>query len=189
MRPRGDGRHVARKLQFRADTQPPIREDSPMSTPLATAAADRPLARPAFEDALDLVFVDGLVVDTVIGIDPNELHLPQPLAIDVCAGVPRARACATDRIADTIDYGALRARLVRLAAEHRVQLLEALAEQVAHIALFEFGAHWVRVRVAKPRKFADTAAVGVMIERRRDVPPERPTLTLIGAGLVPGSLT
>ena len=159
-----------------------------MSIPLATSAADRPLARPGSEDALDLVFVDGLVVDTVIGIDANELHLPQPLAIDVCAGVPRARACATDRIGDTIDYGALRARLLRLAAEHRVQLLEALAEQVAHIALFEFGAHWVRVRIAKPRKFADTAAVGVMIERRREPAPERPALTLIGAGLVPGSL-
>ena len=158
-----------------------------MSTPLATTAADRPLARAAAEDALDLVFIDGLAVETVIGIDASELHEPQPIALDVCAGVPRARACDTDHIGDTIDYGALRGRIVHLAAEHRVQLLEAFAEQVAQIALFEFGAHWVRVRVAKPRKFADTAAVGVMIERRREVLPERPTLTLIGAGLVPGS--
>ena len=157
-----------------------------MSTPLATAAADRPLTRAA-EDALDLVFIDGLVVETVIGIDASELHAPQPIELDVCAGVPRARACETDHIGDTIDYGALRGRIVRLAAEHGVQLLEAFAEQVAQIALFEFGAHWVRVRVAKPRKFADTAAVGVMIERRREAPAERPTLTLIGAGLVPGS--
>jgi len=158
-----------------------------MSTPLATAAADRPLTRAATEDALDLVFIDGLVVETVIGIDASELHAPQPIALDVCAGVPRARACDSDHIGDTIDYGALRGRIVRLAAEHRVQLLEAFAEQVAQIALHEFGAHWVRVRVAKPRKFADTAAVGVMIERRRETPTERPTLTLIGAGLVPGS--
>ena len=162
-----------------------------MSTPLVNAPADRPLARPAGDDALDLVFIDGLVVQTVIGIDPNELHLPQPLVIDVCAGVPRARACDTDHIADTIDYGALRGRLLRLMAEHRVQLLEALAEHVAHIALEEFGAHWVRVRIAKPRKFDDTAAVGVMIERRREAgatrPARAPALTLIGAGLVPGS--
>ena len=158
-----------------------------MSTPLATAAADRPSPRAAAADALDLVFVEGLVVETVIGIDASELHAPQPVVLDVCAGVPRARACDTDRIGDTIDYGALRARIVQLAAEHRVQLLEAFAEQVAQIALSGFGAHWVRVRVAKPRKFADTAAVGVMIERRREAPPERPALTLIGAGLVPGS--
>ena len=48
-------------------------------------------------------------------------------------------------------------------------MLEALAEQVAHIALDEFGAHWVRVRVAKPRKFEDVeAAWACRIERRRD---------------------
>jgi len=158
-----------------------------MTQPLPSNA-DRTFARPVAGEALDLVFIEGLLIDTVIGIDPNELHLPQPLVVDVCAGLPRARACATDRIADTIDYGQLRARVVRLAAEHGVQLLEAFAEQVAHIALDEFGAHWVRVRVAKPRKFADTAAVGVQIERRREPrAPERPTLTLIGAGLVPGS--
>ena len=142
--------------------------------------------------ALDLIFINGFVGETVIGIHESELHLPQPLVIDVCAGLARARACATDQIADTLDYGELRLRLQRLLAEHRVQLLEALAEQIAAIALHEFHAVWVRVRVAKPRKFDDVQAVGVMIKRRRDVEPEvapRQTavLHLIGAGMVPGS--
>jgi 7,8-dihydroneopterin aldolase/epimerase/oxygenase len=145
----------------------------------------------AASEPLDLIFIDGFVGLTVIGIHDSELHRPQPVAIDVCAGVPRARACDTDCIADTIDYGELRARLQRLMAEHRVQLLEALAEQVAHIALFEFDAQWVRVRVAKPHKFDDAAAVGVMIERRRTDQLDAghraaSTLRLIGAGLVPG---
>ena len=81
--------------------------------------------------------------------------------------------------------------LQRLMAEHGVQLLEALAEQVAQIALVEFHAQWVRVRIAKPRKFDDTAAVGVMIERRRETvlgaAGRAASLKLIGAGLVPGS--
>jgi len=139
---------------------------------------------------LDLIFIDGFVGQTVIGIHDSELHRPQPITIDVCAGVPRAHACDTDSIADTIDYGELRTRLQRLMAEHGVRLLEALAEQVAHIALYEFDAHWVRVRVAKPNKFDDAAAVGVMIERRRtasvDAHRAAITLRLIGAGLVPG---
>lgn len=71
-----------------------------------------------------------------------------------------------------------------------MQLLEAFAEQVAHVALYEFDALWVRVRVVKPRKFDDTEAVGVMIERRRAVTMEShraaATLHLIGAGHVPG---
>jgi dihydroneopterin aldolase len=157
-----------------------------------TVPLDRSMPRADGDGApLDLVFIDGFAGSTVIGIHESELHLPQTILIDVCAGLSRARACASDRIVDTLDYGQLRTRLQRLMAEHRVQLLEALAEQVAHIVLLEFGACWVRVRVAKPRKFDDTAAVGVMIERRRETAPalggRAASLKLIGAGLVPGS--
>ncbi len=142
-------------------------------------------------EPLDLVFLEGFTAQTVIGIHDSELHAPQPLVLDVCAGLPRLRACDSDAIRDTLDYGELRERLHRLLREHRVQLLEALAEQVARIVLDEFKAHWVRVRVAKPRKFEDTAAVGVTIERRRTLPPavaaRNAKLRLIGHGLVPGS--
>ena len=141
--------------------------------------------------ALDLVFIEGFTGETVIGIHASELHRPQPVVIDLVAGVARARACDTDRIADTIDYGVVRERLHRLLAEHRVQLLEAFAEAVASILLDEFGAAWVRVKVVKPRKFDDVEAVGVMIERRAS--PEAPrhqraaaVLHLIGSGMVPG---
>lgn len=154
------------------------------------AGAGERLAGASAPQPLDLVFIEGLRAQTVIGIHDSELHQPQPLTIDLCAGVPRARACDTDCIVDTIDYGELRQRLHRLLQEHRVRLLEALAEQVACIAIDEFHAHWVRVRVAKPRKFEDTESVGVMIERRRESRPAAPrsaTLRLIGQGLVPGS--
>lgn len=154
------------------------------------AAAGERLPGASTPEPLDLVFIEGFTGQTVIGIHDNELHQPQPLAIDVCAGVPRVRACETDCIADTIDYGELRQRIHALLQDHGVRLLEALAEQIARIAIDDFHAHWVRVRIAKPRKFEDTAAVGVMIERRREpraLPPRSATLRLIGQGLVPGS--
>jgi dihydroneopterin aldolase len=161
-----------------------------MTTASVTAPQQVPLSQVDGEP-LDLVFIDGFVGHTVIGIHDSEQHVPQPLVIDVCAGTSRVRACDSDSIADTIDYGELRKRLQRLMLEHGVRLLEPLAEQLAQIALVEFGAHWVRVRIAKPRKFDDTDAVGVQIERRRDPrappAPRTATLTLIGAGLVPGS--
>ena len=170
-----------------------------MTATSRTASLDSPLPQMhSAGEPLDLVFIDGFVGHTVIGIHESELHRPQPLVIDVCAGLPRTRACDTDRIGDTLDYGELRLRLRRLMDEHGVRLLEALAEQIATLTLVEFGAHWVRVRVAKPAKFDDTASVGVVIERRRDpVADDREShesrarrgaaLRLIGAGLVPGS--
>lgn len=139
---------------------------------------------------MDLIFIEGLRGQTVIGIHHTELHDPQPLVIDLHAGVPRARACDTDRIADTIDYGVVRERLQRLMVEHRLQLLEAFAETIAEILIGEFNAAWVRVKVVKPRKFDDVESVGVQIERFAPEPdaPQRgaAVLHLIGSGMVPG---
>ena len=148
----------------------------------------------AGDGALDLVFIDGFVGETVIGIHDSELHRPQPLRIDLVAGVGRSLACSTDRIGDTIDYGEVRIALRQLLAAHKLQLLEALAETIAQMLLYDYGAEWVRVAVAKPRKFDDVEAVGVVIERRRPagerlrvaVSGGDAVLSLIGSGHVPG---
>jgi dihydroneopterin aldolase len=133
-----------------------------------------------------VIFIEGLVAETVIGIDASEKHLPQPVRIDLALGIPRAAACRTDRIGDTIDYGEVRTALLELLRSHHVRLLEALAEEIAQLVLLRFDAHWTRVAVAKPNKFPDLAAVGVTIERRRPA-LQRPAavLSLIGAGMVP----
>ena len=151
------------------------------------------VAAPSAADAratLDLIFIEGFTGQTVIGIHDTELHRPQPVVIDLHAGLVRSRACDTDRIGDTIDYGAVRERLQRLLVEHKVQLLEAFAETIADILIGEFGARWVRVKVVKPRKFDDVQAVGVQIERHAPEPEAMPrgaaVLHLIGSGMVPG---
>jgi dihydroneopterin aldolase len=118
-------------------------------------------------EPMDLVFIEGFRCETVIGIYSSEMHIAQPLRIDLVAGRPRSPACRTDRIADTIDYGRVREALLQLMQTHKVKLLEALAEQIAQMLLNDFGAHWVRVAVAKPRKFDDVEAMGVAIERRK----------------------
>ena len=155
----------------------------------------QPATAPAPDaEALDLVFIEGLSGETVIGIHDSELHRPQPVVIDLYAGVPRSRACDSDRIEDTIDYGVVRERVVRLLREHRIQLLEAFAEAIAGILIEEFGARWARVKVIKPHKFDDVRAVGVQIERfatddesdARRAHRGASVLRLIGTGMVPG---
>ncbi|ATE62657.1 dihydroneopterin aldolase [Thauera sinica] len=144
------------------------------------------------EAPLDVIFIHGFVGETVIGIHHDELDRPQPLRIDLAAGVPRSLACDTDRIGDTIDYGEVRGALRELLRHHRHQLLEAFAEGVANLLLGRFGAHWVRVGITKPRKFDDVEGVGVLIERRRahrePAAPRRDAevLSLLASGMVPG---
>lgn len=155
------------------------------------AALPQPHGTPDTQ-ALDLIFIEGLRVQTVIGIHDSELHRPQPLVIDLHAGVPHANACDSDHIADTIDYSVVRERLHGLMLHHGVTLLEALAEQIAQMLIQDFGAQWVRVKVVKPNKFEDLDAVGVQIERRAGVASTRAAggrsaqvLRWIGSGMVP----
>lgn len=145
---------------------------------------------------MDVIFVEGFVGETVIGIHADELHVTQPVRIDVAAGLPRSLACNTDRLTDTIDYGKIRDALSSILRDHQHRLLEALAESIAQHVLATFNAHWVKVAVAKPRKFDDVDAVGVVIERRRPGVAgtrasfgERSVLARLGAGMFPASDT
>ena len=133
--------------------------DFATETPRRVAAADA-------SQPMDVIFIEGYTGQTVIGIHDAELHRPQTIVVDVHAGLPRSKACETDRIADTIDYGVVRERLAALYRDHRLTLLEAFAEKIAEMLIVDFGAAWVRVKVVKPKKFPDVDAVGVMIERR-----------------------
>ena len=144
---------------------------SPIHFTVVLPSSARPLrdadAPPQRGTALDIVYIEGFVAQTVIGIDKNELHERQPVQMDLAIGVPSLRACVTDCIDDTVNYAAVRAEVHTLLATHKVQLLEALAEQIAQLLIDRFGAHWVRVKLCKPAKFDDVAAVGVVIERQR----------------------
>jgi dihydroneopterin aldolase len=161
-----------------------------MSDAVVKSLIAKPLPQEQQLDAaLDLVFIEGFVGQTVIGIHHDELHATQPVRIDLVVGVSRSLACSSDRIGDTIDYGEVRNSLRELLATHRFKLLEALAESIAQLLLGPYRAEWVRIAVAKPRKFDDVESVGVVIERRR-APAERlrveggdAVLSFIGAGL------
>lgn len=159
-----------------------------MSEPLPTGTAH---GGASAAGTLDIIFINGFVGETVIGIHHDELYRPQPVRVDLAAGVPRSLACDSDRIGDTIDYGVVREALREMLSSHTCQLLEAFAEGVAALLLERFDAQWVRVGVTKPRKFDDVEGVGVIIERRRAPRARRgegaEVLSLLGAGMVPGS--
>jgi 7,8-dihydroneopterin aldolase/epimerase/oxygenase len=135
---------------------------------------------------MDIVYIKGFTGRTVIGIDVSELRDPQPVRINLTIGVPSIRACATDRIDDTVNYAAVHDALHKLLVTHGVQLLERLAEKIAQLVIADFGAHWVRVSLAKPAKFPDVESVGVLIERRREPPGEQAvTCAFLGKGFIP----
>ena len=115
--------------------------------------------------AMDIIFIDDLRVQTLIGIYPREKVVPQTIEISLRIGSSTASAGASDDIRDTIDYAVVAERLrADLGAQH-FNLLEKLAEHVATVLLDDFGAQWVQVSVAKLGMMRGVRRVGVVIER------------------------
>ena len=114
---------------------------------------------------MDIIFIDDLRVETLIGIYPREKAVPQTIEISLRIGSSTASAGASDDIRDTIDYAVVAERLrADLGAQH-FNLLEKLAEHVATVLLEDFGAQWVQVSVVKLGMMRGVRRVGVVIER------------------------
>lgn len=114
---------------------------------------------------MDIITLEGLRADTLLGVYARERVLPQAVEIDLQIGFSTASAGASDELADTIDYAEVVARIRADLAASRFHLLEALAEHVAALLLGEFGADWVRVSVHKLGVIAGVRRVGICIER------------------------
>lgn len=114
---------------------------------------------------MDTVFIEGLTVETVIGIYDWERKVRQPMVLDVEMAFDNTRPAASDRIEDTLDYKAVSRRLIAFVEASSFQLVETLAEGCAGIIRDEFGVAWVRLKLAKPGAVRGAKAVGVIVER------------------------
>jgi dihydroneopterin aldolase len=121
---------------------------------------------------MDIVFIRGLNLDTIVGIHDWERHTPRPVVIDLEMASDVSRGAATDRIADALDYDAITRRLTRFVGESRFQLIETLAEGCVTILREDFQVPWVRLTLHKPDAVGEGVDVGVVIER--GYPPTQP---------------
>ena len=114
---------------------------------------------------MDTIFVSELKVKTKLGVPAWERMLAQTIILDIEIGYDLSKAGKSDAIADTIDYGAVVARIQATLKVHSFQLVEALAEHICQLILKEFGALNVKIKVAKPAILLGLKALGVVIER------------------------
>ncbi len=114
---------------------------------------------------MDIVYIKGLEVKTVIGIYDWEKEIKQKITIDLKMASDITKAAETDEIADALDYKAVSKRLISFVEESEIQLIETLAEKIAEIVLTEFGVKWLKLTLGKPGAVTGSKDVGVIIER------------------------
>lgn len=90
--------------------------------------------------------------------------MPQPIIVDLECGLPSNRACVTDRLEHTVDYGVVMNRLRSIVSSYRCELVEAMANHIAMVIQSEFSVPWTTVSIAKVAPFPGVE-VGVTLMR------------------------
>lgn len=116
---------------------------------------------------MDFIFIEELRVQAWIGIYAREKAAAQPIELNLTFGVPDA-AAEHDDIADTIDYAVVIERIRHELDRRHFNLVETLGEFIVALLLDEFGAPWVKIRIAKIGVMQGVRRVGVFIERGRE---------------------
>ncbi len=113
----------------------------------------------------DRILIIDLAARCVIGLNDEERREKQDVLINLILEADLAQACRSDRVEDTVDYRAIKKRILETVEASHFFLLEALAEAVANACLSDPKVLRVRVRVEKPGALRFARSVGVEILR------------------------
>lgn len=117
----------------------------------------------------DRILLEAMVFEGTHGVHPEEQLTPQPFEIDVELALNLQPAGLSDDLELTVDYAAVYETCRQIVESTRFNLVEALAEAIAHEILAGFPVSEVTVRVRKPavQLGGPLRAAGVEIRRRR----------------------
>jgi dihydroneopterin aldolase len=117
----------------------------------------------------DRIVLDSMVFHGTHGVYPEEQLSPQPFEIDVELALNLQPAGLNDDLEQTVDYARVFDVCRQIVESTRFNLIEAIAEAIAHEILTGFPVQEVTVRVRKPkvRLGGPLRSAGVEIRRRR----------------------
>ncbi|WP_420616993.1 dihydroneopterin aldolase [Candidatus Palauibacter sp.] len=115
--------------------------------------------------ASDTVIIRDLLVRGIIGVNDWEREKKQDIVINLSLSVDARAAGESDDVADVLNYRTLTKRVIAHVETAEPFLVEALAHQIARIAIVDFGAVRARVRVEKPGALRYARSVGIEVER------------------------
>jgi len=114
---------------------------------------------------MDIIFLGGLEIDTLIGIYEWERKIKQKVVLDIEMGFDIRPAAASGDIAHALDYKTVSDRVVAFVEDSESFLVETLIEEIAKLLRSEFPIPWVRITLNKKGAISRARDVGIVIER------------------------
>ncbi|MEM8548701.1 MAG: dihydroneopterin aldolase [Pseudomonadota bacterium] len=118
--------------------------------------------------SLDVVRIQGLAVETVIGVWAWEREITQKLLVDIELYTDTRAAGASDALEDALNYAAVAERVTNHIQAAKAQLIERLANELATLLLDEFEPQRVVLTVRKPGAVPAASDVAVQVARERN---------------------
>lgn len=119
------------------------------------------------KEMTDRIRICDLLVRCILGINESERREKQDVVINLVIYTDLSASGKSDRIEDTVDYRALKKRILAMVEASQYFLEEALADAVAELCLREPRVQQVEVRVEKPNALRFARSVAVEITRGR----------------------
>lgn len=117
--------------------------------------------------AMDRILIKDLMLRCILGLGNEERREKQDVLINLVLWTDLTRAAVTDNIEDTVDYAALKKRIITLVEGSQFHLAEALADRIATLCLEQPAVQQVQITLEKPTALRFAHSVGVEITRRR----------------------
>lgn len=117
----------------------------------------------------DLVFIEGLKAQAVIGVYDWEKKIQQDLLFDLEMEHDNRVPAESDDLSKTLDYEAISNFILTFCAEHQFELIETLAEHLVGNLMGQFKLNAVTLTLRKPGAIAEARSVGVKIHRKSAV--------------------
>jgi dihydroneopterin aldolase len=114
---------------------------------------------------MEIVYIRGLEIKTVIGVYDWEREIRQTVTLDLKMKADFRKAAVHDEIEHALDYKAVAKRLAAFVEESSFKLMETLGTRIADIVQEEFGVTWLYLELGKPGAVTGSRDVGVIIER------------------------
>lgn len=114
---------------------------------------------------MDIIFLGGLEIDTIIGIYDWERETKQTIVLDIEMAFDIQKAAETDDIQYALDYKTVSKRIISFVEDSQFLLVERLISEIANILRHEFNVPWVKIRLNKKGAISSAKDVGITIER------------------------
>lgn len=114
---------------------------------------------------MDIIFLGGLEIETIIGIYDWERVTKQTVILDIEMAFDIQKAAETDDIQYTLDYKTVSHRIVSFVEASQFLLVEKLISEIADIIRNEFSVPWVKITLNKKGAIRGASDVGIIIER------------------------